>query len=479
MSGPKISVYSLTGRAREVVFGQMRCEQQSLVCADQIRTMLSEMSGSKQAIEKSLAMLELLQKRSISEETIAGVQNLQKCMDQEIKSIEREFRSNIPRVSTKYQISEDALAKKQADLARIKALRDRLKKLQDEVNSAVNAGKETGIGEQKKVQQTIADYLSDGSGDSPAGIPARDIEKLKESIADDLSGVLSFDFDAPEPVEDTSFQDRKSTIGKELSAMLKQNLSLELTGEVKTAIAGLEKITQKSYLTSFESVTVKRLYRSIEAYQKECTEKQTEMDELHARYRTLCEMADLQEEKDKTFADKEALEAAIAELEAALVKQKEQSYISECVDEVMAEMGYDLIGRREVRKRNGKRFKNELYQFGEGTAVNITYSSEGQISMELGGIAREDRIPTAEETSVLTQDMETFCSEFAEFERRMKERGIIVGNRVAMMPPTAEYAAIINVSDYEVEAGKLVAEINVSTGRRKAATEKRVLRRNE
>jgi hypothetical protein len=32
MSGPKISVYSLTGRARTIVVGQMRCEQQSLAC---------------------------------------------------------------------------------------------------------------------------------------------------------------------------------------------------------------------------------------------------------------------------------------------------------------------------------------------------------------------------------------------------------------------------------------------------------------
>ena len=480
MSGPKISVYSLTGRARAVVFGQMRCEQQSLVCADQIRTMLSEMSGSKQAIEKSLAMLALLQKRGISEEqTIADVKALQSRVDQDLKSIEREFRSNIPRVSTKYQISEEALAAKQADLARIQVIRDRLKKLQEEVNRAINAGKEAGAGEQKKVQQTIADYLSDGAGDAPAGISARDMERLKESIGDDLGGIISFEFDASEPAADTSFQDRKNAVQKELADMLKQDLSPELTEEVKTAVRNLEKISQMSYLTSFESVTVKRLHRSIEAYRRECIEKQAEMAELYARYQTLCEMAAKPEEKDRIFAEKEELEVAIAELEAALIKQQEQSYISDCVDEVMADMGYDLIGHREVRKRSGKRFKNELYQFGEGTAVNVTYSPEGQISMELGGIAREDRIPSEEETSVLTQDMETFCSEFAEFERKMKERGVIVGNRVAMMPPTAEYAAIINVSDYEIEAGKQIAEINVSTKRKKTAAEKKVLRRDE
>ena len=142
--------------------------------------------------------------------------------------------------------------------------------------------------------------------------------------------------------------------------------------------------------------------------------------------------------------------------------------IADTVDEVMQEMGYDLIGKREVRKRNGKHFRNELYRFGEGTAVNITYSPEGQISMELGGIAEEDRIPNEAETELLTRDMETFCGEFAEFERRMLERGVVVGNRVALMPPAPEYAAIININDYETEPGAAIEEISVRERRKKA-----------
>ena len=132
-----------------------------------------------------------------------------------------------------------------------------------------------------------------------------------------------------------------------------------------------------------------------------------------------------------------------------------------------------------LRQAAGAQFKNELYQFGEGTAVNITYSPEGQISMELGGIAREDRIPTAEETDVLTRDMESFCGGFTEFERRMKEKGVIVGNRIALMPPTADYAAIINVSDYEMESGKQVTEMNVTQKRKKGTGAQQVLRRGE
>ena len=73
--------------------------------------------------------------------------------------------------------------------------------------------------------------------------------------------------------------------------------------------------------------------------------------------------------------------------------------------------------------------------------------------MELGGIAREDRIPSQEETEMLTQDMQTFCGEFAEFERRLKAKGVVINRRIALSPPSAEYAAIINVSDYDVSEG--------------------------
>ena len=187
-----------------------------------------------------------------------------------------------------------------------------------------------------------------------------------------------------------------------------------------------------------------------------------------------------EDSQEYTYSEDSSVELSseVERLEKALVKQHEQAYICECVNQVMSDMGYDLIGERSVTKRNGKRFRNELFSFNDGTAVNVTYSPNGQISMELGGIAREDRLPSAEEVSVLTQDMETFCGEFAEFERRLRDKGVIVGDRIALSPPTADYAAIINVTDYEVEASTQVTEIAASD-KKKRTSEKKVMRRNE
>ena len=479
MSGPKISVYDLTGWARRVVVGQMQCEQEGLLCGEQIKQLLANCSGMGKELDKALVMLGVLQRKyGGQEEMIREIQSIQQSMDQEIKQIQSEFGRNIPRVSPKYVISEEALDQKKRELEKLIAIRNQAQELKEKLDKAARAGKEAGKNEQKKMNQVIADYLNFGDGEKPGTLEGRDLTTLASSIAEDISGVFSFDtFDVPE--EDHNFEDGKKSIRNELTELLKLDLSKELVNEIKNAISNLDSITQAGRLSTFDSITVKKIFRDLEAYQMECERKKAEFQEALLRYQMLCDMAGRTEEREITFAAEDALDEAITEMEKIVVKQKEQAYIADCVDEVMQDMGYDLIGRRQVRKKSGKQFKNELYQFGEGTAVNITYSPEGQISMELGGIAREDRIPTAEETDVLTRDMESFCSEFAEFERRMKEKGVIVGNRIALMPPTADYVAIINVSDYEVESGKQVTEMKVVQKRKKGTGAQQVLRRGE
>ena len=143
------------------------------------------------------------------------------------------------------------------------------------------------------------------------------------------------------------------------------------------------------------------------------------------------------------------LDARIGEMEELIRHQEEQAYISRCVDEAMQEMGYAVAGDREVVRRSGKRFRNELYLFDEGTAVNVTYSSDGQITMELGGIDTEDRIPTAAETNGLVANMRDFCDDYREIEQRLRKKGI-VSRRISILPVDAQFAQIINVSDYHL-----------------------------
>lgn len=485
MSGPKISVYSLTGRARTIVVGQMRCEQQSLACAAQAQEMLRSLQSFSGSFEQQMSNIRLLMKRtSDGAGQIEKLLALQSRLQKETSELQRELRSHMPHVSAKYRITEEAYAEKQAELKYLQSLKSRIEKLKRALDEAFTQDQRNT----SSIQASILRDLEDPSAGQPE-MPdlsflkrdnAQNVKKIQASIVDDLSGVTSFDFDVPDDAPDTSFEDKKSALRKELSELLKdESLSKEILLEVRQALSSLQKISDIEYLKTFDSVTVMGLFKKIDSFKHEQEQKVEAFGELLVRYQALCSMAG-EEPKSYSYSEESVSELAteIEHLELTLVKQQEQAYIAESVDEVMAEMGYDLIGSREVRKRSGKRFRNELFSFNEGTAVNVTFSPDGQISMELGGLAREDRIPSSEETEVLTRDMETFCGEFAEFERRLRAKGIIVGDRVALSPPTAEYAAIINVNDYDIAENTQISVMNAREKRRRVA-EKKVLRRDE
>ena len=483
MSGPKISVYSLTGRARIIVIGQIQCEQQSLACFTQMQEAIRTLQSFYGNFDLQIRNIQLLMKRtSEGAEQIVKIQALQEEIKTEVAEIKKELAAHTPYVSSKYRITEEAYEEKQAELKYLQALQNRAEKLRERLDAAFSQTQKHTVGMHASVIQD-ASAPDDGNRAEPdlsflQSDNAHTIQKIQASIIDDISGIYSFEFDEEAP--DTSFQDKKDAIRKELSELLKDiTLPDDIIKEIKQAIFALQKIELLQYLTTFDTVTVKGIFRKIDAYRAEEAQKKAVYAELTARYEALCSMAG--EAAKRLPYSKPAVEAIAAEverLELLLVRQQEQAYISDCVDEVMADMGYDLIGSREVRKKSGKHFRNELFTFNEGTAVNVTFSSNGEISMELGGLAKEDRIPTSEETEILTRDMETFCGEFAEFERRMLAKGIVVGNRIALSPPTAAYTAIINVNDYDINEAAQVPIMNATEKRRRQA-EKKTMRRDE
>ena len=165
----------------------------------------------------------------------------------------------------------------------------------------------------------------------------------------------------------------------------------------------------------------------------------------------------------------ERLKALIKTEEEKAQAAAEQKYIQETLTEVMQDMGYDVLGERDVTKRSGKHFRNELYQYGDDTAVNVTFADDGQISMELGKLDNVDRVPSKAEGAYLESQMIHFCGRFKELENRLQEKGIRIGKRIALAPPTADYAQIINREDYEMRDQMQKAS---SAERRKMASPK-------
>lgn len=259
-----------------------------------------------------------------------------------------------------------------------------------------------------------------------------------------------------------------SRIGREYHCQIEALLAEIPAAALNNRLAAqLRQITEKlaehpgeEFLKTYHAVTVV-------PFVKECYRWQQQDPGLRQEWEALCRRhAALLRENDMLPASgiprmelsKEAivwLTQENARLEQKLEQAQAQSYISRAVDEVVAEMDYQLLGQRDVVKKSGKRFRNELYNFDDDTVVSVTTDDSGQITMELGQPDTVDRAPSVAESRLLCQKMALFCDDFSEMGERLAARGIIA-DELVMLPAKDEYAQIINVSEYEMaETGTL------------------------
>ena len=63
--------------------------------------------------------------------------------------------------------------------------------------------------------------------------------------------------------------------------------------------------------------------------------------------------------------------------------------------------------------------------------------------------------------------MESFCEDFKEIEKRLLAKGVVLADRISLLPPSQDYAQIINTSDYEMETE--AKKLEVKRQRRAAA----------
>ena len=415
MSGPKTSEYTLTPEQRANLNAQNRCDGSILACIERIKSLQNQVAISMGSVQ--------IYDDCGNDESVALTNNLKEKM-QEIERLKKTLSDSFETFSG-YQrgaiiLSDEELSRKKAILEKLRAIRDDVTKLLKEVEKCGKQSQDLKAQISTDIQENLGSSF-DLSWDAPASPAA---PSVKDSIVSVLGDLLS-----------------------------NSALSLELRVKIQNAIEKANNINNDDFLENFRAVTVKPIVDECQAYIRNMELYGAEFEELEAEYIVLCSQLHIAAKK---FIISESgvaeLKAEIAKLENELLEDSEQEYIADAIDEVMEEMGYDLIGSREVTKKSGKRFRDELYTFSEGTAVNIRYDSQGKIAMELGGIDSTDRLPSSSEASKLEDEMISFCDKFTEFEKRLAAKGIVCKNRVSHLPPKAEYAQIINTSDYEMIA---------------------------
>lgn len=261
-----------------------------------------------------------------------------------------------------------------------------------------------------------------------------------------------------------------------LEELKEMELSRELLAEVTQVLNQAKTIESVSAMQNFSSITVVPLRRRCNQYLAFAEENKEQFEQLLDKYHALCKQLDARPKQFSFSIDGlKDLRLAVDDLECQATQDAEQAYIRQSVDEVMAEMGYDVIGHRHVKKKSGKEFSCKLLTYEDGTVINVTESSSGQITMEIGGTDSRDRLPDANERVALRKTMESFCRDFQEIERRLSERGVILDSRLSMAPPEEAYAQIINLEDYELvedyQATKSKKRVNRASGKKQMSGE--------
>lgn len=312
-----------------------------------------------------------------------------------------------------------------------------------------------------------------------------DIEKLaainEESLIYDIQEKLDKGFS-------TSFAELTFTVAQDennLSNTIRSALtslqheiilSSVLAAKVSETLNKLDEINNIAFLENFNALTCIPLQKKCKSYIDEYHQCYVEFEKLRSDYVVLCTMQNIYPEDTECSADGiVVLKSKIEEIEAVIAFDDEKVYVSSCIDEVMNDIGYSILGSRNVTKKSGTHFRSELYNLEDGTAVNITYSSDGRITMELGGLDNTDRIPDDIESQQLCIAMETFCDDFNVIEEKLASKGVIVKDRISILPPNLENAQIINMSDYEM---KTVADKFVVQNEKRNQLGRKVIRKD-
>ncbi|MGN1020532.1 MAG: hypothetical protein ACI4O7_09150 [Aristaeellaceae bacterium] len=263
--------------------------------------------------------------------------------------------------------------------------------------------------------------------------------RIEDAIADGIHLTL------PDEVARTAERDEglRREISSRMAALRALPLPRAARDELDRILKKSESIVQADFLKNY-------LVLDIDPFIERCRQCEAQGYALvRARYELLArEQGVAPEEFAYSVQGIQAMQTASAALEAAILEDRERACIHEALDDAMRGMGYRLIGDRVVvRPKTGRQVKHQLYSLQDGTAVDVTFMDNGQISMELGGIAHTDRLPTAEESAALTEDMQHFCQDYAQLEQRLVAQGI-QADRLSVMPPEAQFARIINADRY-------------------------------
>ena len=193
---------------------------------------------------------------------------------------------------------------------------------------------------------------------------------------------------------------------------------------------------------------------------REFTYKFSKMESLYGEYvETICQHNALLESLgespivEEKFETTMQLSSRIASLKAEnsvlyerLISAATCAEINKAIDEAMCSLGYDLIGTKEASAQGSIK----LYQFANGTGIQIVQKSDGAVRLKVVGLSQTNRAPDKAEREQLVHMQEEFCTAYDLIKDAFEAHGIrqVFGSE-KRLPPDEQFAQIIDITEYD------------------------------
>ena len=181
-------------------------------------------------------------------------------------------------------------------------------------------------------------------------------------------------------------------------------------------------------------------------------------EEAYIKYRAICNLsgkkpAHFYLNPETVKEDIRLLNQKTKELEEERLRIRAGMEAARILNEVMEEMGYEVLGTKDVTKKSGGKVHNTVFSYGEGSGIHVLVNGE-RITMEVVGLEDEDRNVSKEEAEYLEEEQVHFCDSFKGIEKALAKRGIPLEGNVKRTPPSKEYATILNMDGYTMTEHK-------------------------
>ena len=241
------------------------------------------------------------------------------------------------------------------------------------------------------------------------------------------------------------------------------NPFLRKSREIVEFIKAVDSIAQNDsfdYMYKSSQVTMrKKIFASMKTeYDKEIkknTNLLSEFEKVLDNYNALCSIAG--EKAKPYFFNPETsiqsvgnLNGEIERLQKLIEEKSQTEYITKSVDEVMKDMGYDVIATDHVTTPQKKSI-HHIYEFEHGNVINVYASDNGSLMFEVSGVKENDDPMTDLEKLKVKESMESFCTKYPKIKGRLRERGIQMNNE-DLKPPDIRYARAISLHKKKITA---------------------------